>query len=163
MSTAIPASAAFQAAASIDAAAYERDYAAALRDPEAYWAGVGQRLDWTRPPTRAKDTSFRLEDFHIRWYADGQLNASANCLDRHLAERGDKTAILWEADDPATPPRHISYRELHAGVCRLANALRGLGVGKGDRVTIYLPMIPEPTRCAGSAWARATAWRSTCR
>ena len=143
MSTAIPASAAFQAAASIDAAAYERDYAAALRDPEAYWAGVGQRLDWTRPYTRAKDTSFRLEDFHIRWYADGQLNASANCLDRHLAERGDKTAILWEADDPATPPRHISYRELHAGVCRLANALRGLGVGKGDRVTIYLPMIPE--------------------
>jgi len=143
MSTAIPASAAFQAAAGIDAAAYARDYAAALRDPEAYWAGVGQRLDWTRPYTRAKDTSFKLEDFHIRWYADGQLNASANCLDRHLAERGDKTAILWEADDPATPPRHISYRELHAGVCRLANALRGLGVGKGDRVTIYLPMIPE--------------------
>lgn len=143
MSTAIPASAAFQAAAGIDAAAYARDYAAALRDPEAYWAGVGQRLDWTRPYTRAKDTSFKLEDFHIRWYADGQLNASANCLDRHLAERGDKTAILWEADDPATPPRRISYRELHAGVCRLANALRGLGVGKGDRVTIYLPMIPE--------------------
>ncbi len=143
MSTAIPASAAFQAGAAIDAAAYERDYAAALRDPEAYWAGVGRRLDWSRPYTRAKDTSFKLEDFHIRWYADGQLNASTNCLDRHLAERGDKTAILWEADDPATPPRHISYRELHAGVCRLANALRGLGVAKGDRVTIYLPMIPE--------------------
>ncbi|KFN50600.1 hypothetical protein P873_05415 [Arenimonas composti TR7-09 = DSM 18010] len=96
-----------------------------------------------RPFTTVKDVNFARDDFRIRWYADGELNVAANCLDRHLAGRGDKTAIVWEADDPATPPRHISYRELHGMVCRLANALTNLGVRKGDRITIYLPMIPE--------------------
>src|SRR5690606_38077566 len=96
-----------------------------------------------KPPTRIRDVSFDRQDFHIRWFADGELNASVNCLDRHLATRGDKTALIFEPDDPGAEPRHVSYRELHARVCRLANALRNLGVGKGDRVTIYLPMIVE--------------------
>ncbi len=133
----------FAAAANTTRADYERDYADARRDPQGYWGRVGQRLEWSRPYTRVKDTSFDVDDFHIRWFADGQLNVSVNCLDRHLAERGDKTAIVWEADDPATPPRRISYRELHGMVCRLANALQALGVVKGDRITLYLPMIPE--------------------
>jgi acetyl-CoA synthetase len=121
---------------------YERQYAASLEAPEAFWGEVAQRLDWYRAPTRIKDVSFRREDFRIRWFEDGELNLSVNCLDRQLASRGDKTAILWEGDDPADA-RAISYRELHAQVCRLGNALRNLGVRKGDRVTIYLPMIPE--------------------
>ncbi|NZA26811.1 acetate--CoA ligase [Luteimonas sp. SJ-92] len=122
---------------------YERMYAESVADPDAFWAGVADRLQWDRKPTSIRDVSFDLEDFRIRWYADGELNASVNCLDRHLETRGDKTALVWEADDPATDPRHVSYRELHARVCRLANALRSLGVRKGDRVTIYLPMIVE--------------------
>jgi acetyl-CoA synthetase len=109
---------------------------------ETFWAGVAQRLDWIRPPTRIKDVSYRVEDFHIRWFEDGQLNVAANCLDRQLATRGDKVAIIWEGDDP-TQSKHITYRELHADVCRFANALKRHGVRKGDRVTIYLPMIPE--------------------
>jgi acetyl-CoA synthetase len=127
----------------IDAAEYERLYAQSVRDPDAFWGQAARRLDWMRPPTRVKDTSFAVDDFHIRWYADGELNASVECLDRHLATRGDKAAIVFEPDDPAQPSQRISYRELHARTCRLANALRNLGVGKGDRVTIYLPMIPE--------------------
>jgi acetyl-CoA synthetase len=127
----------------IDAAEYERLYAESVRDPDAFWGRVGGRLDWMRAPTRVKDTSFDADDFRIRWYADGELNASVECLDRHLARRGDKAAIVFEPDDPAQPSQRISYRELHARVCRLANALRNLGIGKGDRVTIYLPMIPE--------------------
>jgi acetyl-CoA synthetase len=127
----------------IDALEYERLYAESIRDPDAFWGRAARRLDWMRAPTRAKDTSFDPDDFHIRWYADGELNASVECLDRHLAARGDKTAIVFEPDDPAQPAQRISYRELHARVCRLANALRNLGIGKGDRVTIYLPMIPE--------------------
>jgi acetyl-CoA synthetase len=127
----------------IDALEYERLYAESIRDPDAFWGRAARRLDWMRAPTRAKDTSFDPDDFHIRWYADGELNASVECLDRHLATRGDKTAIVFEPDDPAQSSQRISYRELHARVCRLANALRNLGIGKGDRVTIYLPMIPE--------------------
>jgi acetyl-CoA synthetase len=119
------------------------DRAAAARDPDAYWAGVAGRLDWIRPPTRIRDASFDPADFHIRWFEDGVLNASANCLDRHLATHGDKVAIVFEPDDPAGTPEHVTYRDLHARVCRLGNALRNLGVRKGDRVTIYLPMIPE--------------------
>jgi acetyl-CoA synthetase len=126
----------------IDTARYERDYARALAEPEAFWTDVAKRIDWFRFPTRIKDVSFRPDDFRIRWYADGELNISVNCLDRHLASRGDKTALLFEGDDPGTSA-HISYRELHARVCRFANALRNLGIGKGDRVSIYLPMIPE--------------------
>jgi acetyl-CoA synthetase len=133
---------AFAAAARIDAAGYERLYAESIADPERFWGNVGNRLEWIRPPTRIKNVSFDAADLHIRWYEDGLLNVAANCLDRHLATRGDKTAIIFEGDDPAES-RRISYRELHAEVCRFANALRNLGVNKGDRVAIYLPMIPE--------------------
>ena len=124
-------------------AEYERRYAASLRDPDAFWAAAARRLDWIRKPTQVKDTSFREEDFRIRWFADGVLNASVECLDRHLATRGDKPALLFEHDDPALPPEVVTYRQLHARTCQLANALRNLGIGKGDRVTIYLPMIPD--------------------
>ena len=132
----------FAAHARVDKAAYERDYAESVRDPEAFWGRIGRRLDWIKPYTQVKDTSFDPADLHIRWYADGQLNLAANCLDRHLATRGDKTAIIWEGDDPSES-RRISYRELHAEVCKAANLLANLGIGKGDRVAIYLPMIPE--------------------
>jgi len=137
-----PVPAAFAARARIDKAAYARDYAESVRDPAAFWGRVGQRLDWITPYTQVKDVSFDARDLHIRWYADGTLNVAANCLDRHLAARGDKTALIWEGDDP-TVSRRISYRELHAEVCKAANLLTNLGVGKGDRVAIYLPMIPE--------------------
>ncbi|PKM06628.1 MAG: acetate--CoA ligase [Gammaproteobacteria bacterium HGW-Gammaproteobacteria-4] len=137
-----PAADAFVAQAAIKAEEYRRDYAASVSDPDAFWGKVAERLDWMRKPTIIRDVSFKLDDFHIRWFADGELNVSVNCLDRQLASRGDKTALIWESDDPAKSLR-ISYRELHAKVCQLANALRNLGVGKGDRVTLYLPMIPE--------------------
>jgi acetyl-CoA synthetase len=134
---------AFAATARIQHDDYERLYAQSLRDPDTFWAGVARRLDWMQAPTRIKDVSYGLDDFHIRWFADGELNASVNCLDRHLATRGDKTALIFEQDDPSRPAQHVTYRDLHARVCRLANALRALGVAKGDRITIYLPMIPE--------------------
>ncbi len=143
MSTVHPVPPEFAATARLRKDDYDRLYAESVSDPAAFWGKVGQRLDWTRPYTQVKDTCFDANDFRIRWYADGQLNASVNCLDRHLATRGDKTAILWESDDPNTPSQKISYRQLHARVCQLANALTNLGVAKGDRVTIYLPMIPE--------------------
>jgi acetyl-CoA synthetase len=136
----VPAS--FAASARIDKARYEALYAESIADPDAFWGRIGQRLDWITPYSKVSDVSFQAEDLHIRWYEDGALNVSANCLDRHLATRGDKTAIIWEGDD-ASQSRRISYRELHAEVCRAANLLNHLGVGKGDRVAIYLPMIPE--------------------
>ena len=121
-------------------------YAAAVdqvaRDPEGYWAGLAGRLDWIQPFSRAKDVSFDRSDFRIRWYADGVLNASVNCLDRHLPTRADDVAFIWEGDDPSQS-RHISYAEAHAETCRMANVLKAHGVKKGDRVTIYLPMIPQ--------------------
>ncbi|MET4728903.1 acetyl-CoA synthetase [Lysobacter enzymogenes] len=122
---------------------YERQYAESVRDPDGFWGRIAQRLDWFKPPSKISNVSYDLGDFRIKWYEDGELNVSVNCLDRHLAERGDKTALLFERDDPNQPAEPITYRELHARVCRLANALRNLGVAKGDRVTIYLPMIPE--------------------
>lgn len=122
---------------------YQRLYAESISDPEGFWGRVAQRLEWFKAPTKIKNVSYDLRDFRIKWYEDGELNASVNCLDRHLATRGDKTALLFEHDDPNLPAEPISYRELHARVCRLANALRNLGVKKGDRITIYLPMIPE--------------------
>ncbi|WP_343526018.1 acetate--CoA ligase [Sphingomonas sp.] len=128
--------------ASMDGAAYARAYEAARTDPDGYWGEEAQRLDWITPFTTVKDTSFAEADFRIHWFADGQLNVAANCIDRHLATRADQIAILWEGDTPGTE-RRITYRELHAEVCRLANVLKGLGVARGDRVTIYLPMIPE--------------------
>lgn len=138
-----PAPADFAAKAHINRDQYQRLYAESLRDPDGFWAGVAERLDWMKKPTRIKNTSFDLDDFRIRWYEDGELNVSVNCLDRHLATRGDKTALVFEPDSPDTPAERITYRELHQRVCKLANALRALGIGKGDRVTIYLPMIPE--------------------
>ena len=128
---------------SIDAVRAEADCAAAASDRAQFWASEATHLEWQRFPTQIEDVSFNLDDFHIHWYADGELNVAVNCLDRHLATRADKTAILFEPDDPTEAPRRISYRELHDDVGRAANALRALGIVKGDRVTIYLPMIPE--------------------
>ncbi len=124
------------------AADYQAAYEESIRDPAGFWAKIAKRIDWFRFPTRIKDVSFHPEDFRIRWYEDGELNVSVNCLDRQLAKRADKTALLFEGDDPAVS-RRVSYRELHEEVCRFGNALRKLGVKKGDRVTIYMPMIPE--------------------
>jgi len=142
MSKLYPVNPAFAAKARLRKADYERLYAESVQDPDDFWGRVGQRLDWLKAPTKIKDVSFDPKNLHIRWYEDGQLNVSANCLDRHLAERGDKTAIIFEGDDP-NDSRRISYRELHAEVCKFANTLKHLGVAKGDRVAIYLPMIPE--------------------
>ncbi|HEX6137611.1 MAG TPA: acetate--CoA ligase [Casimicrobiaceae bacterium] len=126
----------------VDAAGYAAMYARSIDDPEGFWGEEGRRLDWTRPYTKVKDVSFAAHDLHIRWYYDGTLNACHNCVDRHLATRADRAAIIWEGDDPSEQ-RTITYRELHAQVSRFASALKTLGVKRGDRVTIYLPMIPE--------------------
>jgi acetyl-CoA synthetase len=125
----------------MDAAAYETALQRVETDPDGYWADVAKRLDWMTFPTQIKDTSFHKHPFHIRWYADGVLNVSVNCLDRHLATRGDQAAIIWEGDDAEVTT--FTYRQLHAETCRMANVLKAKGVKKGDRVTIYLPMIPQ--------------------
>jgi acetyl-CoA synthetase len=125
----------------VDEAGYFRMYEASLADPQKFWADQARRLHWIKPFTRVKNTSF-TGDVHIRWFEDGVLNASQNCIDRHLQTRADQTAILWEGDSPEEQ-RHVSYAELHENVCRLANVLKKRGVKKGDRVTIYMPMIPE--------------------
>jgi acetyl-CoA synthetase len=127
--------------ARMNAAGYEAARAAARDNPEAFWGEQARRLDWFGTPSKIKDVSFAKADFRIRWFEDGVLNVAHNCLDRHLEARGDETAILWEGDDPAQSGK-LSYRELHREVCRMANVLKGLGVARGDRVTIYLPMIP---------------------
>ncbi|AUW58892.1 acetate--CoA ligase [Sphingobium sp. SCG-1] len=119
------------------------EHAQSLADPEGYWLEQAKRLEWITPPTIADESSFAEGDFGVRWFGDGVLNLSVNCIDRHLAERGDQTAILWESDDPAEEPRRYSYRELHSEVCRFANVLKGAGAKKGDRITVYMPMIPE--------------------
>jgi len=121
---------------------YERMYAQAASDPDSFWRREAQRIDWIKPFTTVKQTSFNEADFGIKWFADGQLNISANCIDRHLPARANDVAILWEGDDPSQS-RTITYSELHEQVCRLANVLKSNGVSKGDRVTLYLPMIPE--------------------
>ncbi|PZR00581.1 MAG: acetate--CoA ligase [Cereibacter sphaeroides] len=138
-----PASADFVAKARIDAEGYAKKYAASIADPIAFWAEEGKRIDWIQPYTRVKNTDFTLGRVSIRWFQDGTLNVSANCVDRHVASRGNQTAIIWEPDDPNTPARHISYIELLEGVCRMANVLKAQGVKKGDRVVLYMPMIPE--------------------
>ncbi len=129
-------------AARVDQAEYDARYAASVADPEAYWREGGRCIDWSRPYTQVKDTSFEEADFRIRWFADGQTNVSVNCLDRHLAERGDQVAIIWEGDEPGET-RHVTYRELHSQVCCFANVLKAKGVKRGDRVTLYLPMMAE--------------------
>ena len=121
---------------------YAAMYAASIADPEAFWGEQGKRLDWIKPYTRVKNTSFDYHNVSIKWFEDGMLNVSANCIDRHLATRGDQTAIIWESDDPNVS-EHISYRQLHAEVSKFANVLLTMGVKKGDRVVLYLPMIPE--------------------
>ena len=131
------------AQARYDAAGYETLYGRSIADPGSFWLEQARRLDWIKRPEIAGDWSFDKADFHINWFADGKLNVSANCLDRHLAKRGDEIALIWEPDDPSDEPRRFSYRELHAEVCTFANVLKAQGVAKGDRVTIYLPMIPE--------------------
>ncbi len=132
---------AFAARAGLDAAALARLSEQAARDPDSFWRVVGERLHWFRPFTQVQDTSFDPADFRIRWYADGELNACYNCVDRHLPERADQVAILFEGDEPGTGGS-MTYGELHLEVCRMANVLKSLGVGRGDRVTLYLPMIP---------------------
>ncbi len=125
----------------IDAAKYKSMYDRSVADPAGFWGEAGKRIDWIKPYTKVKNTSF-TGDVPIKWYEDGTLNVSANCLDRHLAKRGDQIAIIWEGDDP-NEHKHITYRQAYEETCRMANVLKKHGVKKGDRVTIYLPMIPE--------------------
>ncbi|HCL62333.1 MAG TPA: acetyl-coenzyme A synthetase, partial [Rhizobiales bacterium] len=127
----------------IDDAMYRAMYETSIRDPEAFWAKEAKRIDWIKPFSCVKNTSFAYPDVSIKWFEDGTLNVSANCIDRHLKERGDQVAIIWEPDDPGAEARHITYRELHREVNIFANVLKSMGVSRGDRVTIYLPMIPE--------------------
>jgi acetyl-CoA synthetase len=126
----------------IDNDKYLAMYKQSVEDPEGFWGEHGKRLDWIKPYTKVKDVSFQAPDVHIKWFYDGTLNVSANCLDRHLATRGDQVALLWEGDSPDVS-KSITYRELHEQVCKFANVLKQVGVKKGDRITIYLPMIIE--------------------
>ena len=128
----------------IDANGYAALYQDSIANPDQFWAEHGKRIDWIKPYSQISDVSYDAKDLHIKWYADGTLNAAANCLDRHLATRGDQTAIIWEGDEP-DQHRHITYRELHEEVCKFANVLKANGAKKGDRITIYMPMIPEAT------------------
>ena len=132
----------FRNHALVDEAEYLEMYRRSVEDSEAFWAEQASIVDWSKPFSTVKDVSFSRDDFHVRWFADGELNVCYNCVDRHLDERGDETAIIWEGDDPSND-LELSYRELHRRVCRFANALKSIGVEKGDRVTIYMPMIPE--------------------
>ena len=129
--------------ARIDKTAYQQQYQASIDDPDAFWGQAAQRLQWFKQPSIIRNVSYDLADFRIKWFEDGELNASVNCLDRQLETRGDKTALLFEPDSPDAKAQHVSYRELYERTCRLANALRQLGVVKGDRVTVYLPMIVD--------------------
>ncbi len=129
--------------AHIDEATYDAMYAASIADPDTFWAEHGKRVDWIKPFTSVKNTSFAPGNVDIKWFEDGTLNVAANCIDRHLATRADQTAIIFEPDDPAEAAKHITYAQLHRDVCRFANVLETLGVRKGDRVVIYMPMIPE--------------------
>ncbi|HVL79062.1 MAG TPA: AMP-binding protein, partial [Sphingomicrobium sp.] len=144
--------------ANIGPAELDALHTAADADPDAFWLDQARRLDWARFPTRAGDWSFAEADFAIRWYGDGRLNLSVNCLDRHLERHGDRTAIIFEADEPGQG-RRLTYRQLHAETCRFANLLKARGIKRGDRVMIYMPMIPE-TAAAMLACARIGAVHS---
>ena len=126
----------------IDKAKYDAMYKQSVEDPEGFWGEHGKRIDWIKPYSTVKNVSYDAKDLYIKWYEDGTLNVAANCLDRHLEKRGDQTAIIFEGDDPNVS-EHITYRDLYERTCRFANALKSMGVAKGDRVVIYLPMIPE--------------------
>ncbi|MEH6810047.1 MAG: acetate--CoA ligase [Hyphomonas oceanitis] len=139
-----PVPAGFAANANLTPEKYREMYAASIADPEAFWGEQGKRLDWMTPYTTVKDVSWETGDLHVKWYSDGVLNVSANCIDRHLATRGDKAAFIWEGDDPSDSYT-VTYNQLHVAVSKFANVLKELGVKKGDRVTIYMPMILEAT------------------
>jgi len=126
----------------VDDAKYQEMYARSVKDPNGFWGEQAKRVDWIKPFTKVKNTSYDPHNVSIKWFEDGTLNAAYNCIDRHLAKRGDQTAIIWEGDDPKDDKK-ITYKQLHAEVCRFANVLKARGVKKGDRVTIYMPMIPE--------------------
>ena len=128
--------------AHVDDAKYQAMYSQSVEDPEGFWGEHGKRIDWIKPYSQVKDVSYDAKDLHIRWYYDGTLNVAANCLDRHLETRGDQVAIIWEGDEP-TVDKKITYRELHEEVCKFANVMKAQGIKKGDRITIYMPMIPE--------------------
>jgi len=133
---------AFRRQANLTPQSYASMYAASIEDPESFWGAMGQRLDWMTPYTQVKNVSWDKSNLSVKWYEDGVLNVTSNCIDRHLATRGDKAAIIWEGDDPSES-KTLTYRELHRDVCRFANVLKKHGVKKGDRVTIYMPMILE--------------------
>ena len=137
---------------------YDEMYRQSIDDPDAFWGEHGKRIDWIKPYTKVKNTTFEYDDLSIKWFEDGQLNASVNCLDRHLETRGDQTAIIFEGDDPADS-RNVTYRELHRETCKFANVLKGMGVKKGDVVTVYMPMIVE-TAVVMLACARIGAMHS---
>ena len=139
---AYPVPAAFAAKSNLTPAKYQEAYARSIKDPEGFWGDQAARLNWMKHPTQIKDVSWDKKDLHVRWYADGVLNVTENCLDRHLETRGDKAAIIWEGDSPSDSVT-LTYKELHLYVCRFANVMKARGVKKGDRVTIYMPMIPE--------------------
>ena len=128
--------------AHINSERYDEMYAASVNDPDTFWGEHAKRIDWIKPFTRVKDTSFGPGDVHVKWFEDGTLNVSANCIDRHLATRGDQTAILFEPDEPGDGAQHITYKQLHTEVSKMANVLKDLGVKRGDRVVLYMPMIP---------------------
>ncbi|MGF1552812.1 MAG: acetate--CoA ligase [Paracoccaceae bacterium] len=130
-------------AAHVDRAAYDRMYRQSIEDPEGFWGEQGKRLDWIKPYSTVKNTSFDYDNVSIKWFEDGTLNVAANCIDRHLKDKADQVAILWEPDEPSDEAKRITYRDLHREVCRFANVLKDMGVSKGDRVVLYLPMIPE--------------------
>ncbi len=127
----------------IDADGYRKMYEESIVDPEAFWGEQGKRLDWMKSYTSVKNATFAYPDVSIKWFEDGELNVAANCVDRHLETRGNQTAIIWEPDDPDADALHVTYRDLHSHVCKMANVLRKLGVTRGDRVILYMPMIPE--------------------
>ncbi len=137
-----PVPAEFAKSAHVDKAKYEEMYKASIEDNEGFWAEHGKRIDWIKPYTKVKDVNFNTPGVSIKWFYDGTLNASVNCLDRHLEKRGDQTAIIWEGDEP-TDDEHVTYKDLYERVCRFANAMKARGVKKGDRVTIYMPMVVE--------------------
>ncbi|MEL0325099.1 MAG: AMP-binding protein, partial [Rhodospirillales bacterium] len=130
------------ASAHIDAAKYAEMYKRSIDDPEGFWAEHGKRVDWIKPFTKVKNVSYDKDNLSIKWFEDGTLNVSANCIDRHLKDKASQVAIVWEGDDPKDDKK-ITYQELHDETCRLANAMKARGVQKGDRVCIYMPMVPE--------------------
>ena len=137
-----PPSSAFAANAHINATKYAEMYATSIADPDAFWHEHGKRIDWIKPFSITKNVSYAHPNVSIKWFEDGVLNVSANCIDRHLESRGEQTAIIWEGDNPEDS-KHVTYREMHTQVCKMANVYKNLGVSKGDRVVLYMPMIPE--------------------